>query len=60
MNKLYASTIELILLDLDLAIRHSDTPHAVEECVNRARSRLLRAALADVEVEAVSERRIAA
>ncbi len=51
MKTLYAFQIEMILLDLDLALKHSDRPESVEECVNRAKTRLLRAALADVDVE---------
>ena len=63
-NKLHAFQIEMILFDLDLAIKHSDCPDVVEDCVNRVKSRLLRAALADVEIEPVEQpierRRIAA
>ena len=59
MNKLHAYQIEMILLDLDLALKHSDCPEVVEDCVNRAKTRLLRAALADVEVEAMELERAA-
>ena len=52
-NKLHAFQIEMILLELDLAIKNRDHAEVVEECVNRAKTRLLRAALADVEVEPV-------
>jgi hypothetical protein len=51
MSKLHAFQIEMILLDLDLAIKHSDCPEVVEDRVNSAKYRLLRAALADVTVE---------
>lgn len=60
MKTLHAFSIEMILLDLDLAIRHRDDPGAVEDCVNRAKSRLLRASLSDVAVESVSGERRAA
>jgi hypothetical protein len=53
MKTLYSFQIEMILLDLDLALKNSDRPEAVEEWVNRAKTRLLRAALADVDVEPV-------
>ena len=55
MNKLHAFQIEMILLDLDLAIKHSDCPEVVEDRVNSAKTRLLRAALADVEIETLKE-----
>jgi hypothetical protein len=54
MKTLHAATIEFILRDLDLAIKHSDCPEVVEDRVNSAKTRLLRAALADVEVEPVA------
>jgi hypothetical protein len=59
MNKLYAGTIELILLDLDLALKHRETPEAVEVYVTRAKTWLLRAALADVDVEPMEQERAA-
>ena len=59
MNKLHAFQIEMILFDLDLAIKHRDCPEAVEDRVNSAKQRLLRAALADVEVEAMGLERAA-
>ena len=55
MNKLHAFQIEMILLDLDLAIKHRGSPETVEDCVNRVKTRLLRAALADVEIETLKE-----
>jgi hypothetical protein len=59
MNTLHSGTIELILFDLDQAIKHRDSPDVVEANVNRAKTRLLRASLADVKVEA-DQRGIAA
>ena len=59
MKTLHAATIEFILRDLDLAIKHSDCPEVVEDRVNAAKTRLLRAALADVEVEAMELERAA-
>ena len=59
MKTLYAFQIEMILLDLDLALKHSDRPESVEEWVNRAKTRLLRAALADVDVEPIGLERAA-
>ena len=56
MRTLHAATIQFILRDLDLAIKHSDCPEVVEDRVNSAKTRLLRAALADVEVETVERR----
>jgi len=56
MSTLHATTIEFILRDLDLAIKHSGCPEVVEDRVNSAKQRLLRAALADVEVEPVERR----
>jgi|KBSMisStandDraft_5_1062788.scaffolds.fasta_scaffold2550116_2 hypothetical protein len=53
MSTLHAATIQFILRDLDLAIKHRDCPEVVEDRVNSAKERLLRAALADVDVEPV-------
>jgi hypothetical protein len=51
MNKLTASDIRIILLELDVAVKHRDHRDIHTKSINAVRDMLLRAALSDVTVE---------
>ena len=59
MSKLTAQDIRLILLELDLAETYRELPNTHAKSIRAIRDTLLRAALADVEVETVEQERAA-
>ena len=50
-GRLTAQDIRLMLIDLECAEKYRGLPEAHANCINGVREILLRAALADVEVE---------
>jgi len=56
MGTLTAHDVRMLLLELDCAVMHREHRDTHAKCIASIRDTLLRAALADVEVEAVSER----
>jgi hypothetical protein len=55
MNTLTASDIRMILLELDCAVAHRLHADTHGKCIASVREALLRAALADIEVEPLKE-----
>jgi hypothetical protein len=56
-NTLTAQDIRIILLELDLAETYRELPNTHAKSIRAIRDMLLRAALADVEVEPVEQER---